>query len=136
MHAMSLNAFASQAAINAKGRFTVARIYKFLLSEPGVRLCSKSRSSLLALGKFIGLLPFPPTRNSGKGSLTSEFSWGPTMPEQWYSRGAVTELRTMETYKKIVSNYACFCQTTMLIPKIIKENIENLLQFDLDNDKS
>ena len=66
MHAMSLNAFASQAAINAMivGRFTVARIYKFLLCEPGARLCSKSRSSLLALGTFIGFLPFPPTRKS------------------------------------------------------------------------
>jgi len=64
MHAMSLNAFASQAAINAMivGCFTVARIYKFLMSEPGARLCSKSWSSLLALGNFIGLLPFPPTR--------------------------------------------------------------------------
>jgi len=66
MHAMSLNVFASQAAINAMivGRFTVARIYKFLLCEPGARLCSKSRSSLLALGTFIGFLPFPPTRKS------------------------------------------------------------------------
>ena len=66
MHAMSLNAFASQAVINAMimRRFTVARIYKFLLSEPGALLCSKSRSSLSALGKFVGLLPFPPTRKS------------------------------------------------------------------------
>jgi len=66
MHAVSFNVFASQAAINAMivGRFTVARIYKFLLCEPGARLCSKSRSSLLALGKFIGFLPFPPTRKS------------------------------------------------------------------------
>jgi len=65
-HVMSLNAFASQAAINAMimGRFTAARIYKFLLSEPGARLCSESRSSLSALGKFIGLSPFPPTRKS------------------------------------------------------------------------
>ena len=66
MHAVSLNTFASQAAINAMivGRFTVARINKYLLSEPGERLYSKSRSSLSALGKFIGLLPFPPTRKS------------------------------------------------------------------------
>ena len=66
MHTMSLNAYASQAAINAMivGRFTVARIYKVLLCEPGARLCSKSRSSLSALGKFIGLLPFSPTRKS------------------------------------------------------------------------
>jgi len=58
------------------------------------------------------------------------------MPEQRYSRGAVKELRSMETYKKIVNNYACFCQATMLNPKITKETIENLLQFNLDNDKS
>jgi len=58
------------------------------------------------------------------------------MPEQRYARGAVKELRAVETYKKIVSNYACFCQTTMLTPKIIKETIKNLLQFDLGNDKS
>jgi len=61
------------------------------------------------------------------------------MPEQRYGRGAVKELRAMETYKKnkkIVRNYACFCQSTMLTPKIIKETIENLLQFDLGNDKS
>jgi len=118
------------------GRFTVARIYKFLLSEPRVHLCSKSRSSLSAVGKFIGLIPFPPTRNSGKGSLTSGLAWGPRMSEQRYSRGAVKELKAMKTYKEIVSNCACFCQTTMLTPKIIKETIENLLQFDLDNDKS
>jgi len=42
----------------------------------------------------------------------------------------------METYKKIVNNYACFCQTTMLTLKIIKETIKNLFQFDPDNDKS
>jgi len=42
MHAMSLNPFASQAAINAMivGRFTVVRVYKFLLSAPGDRLYS------------------------------------------------------------------------------------------------
>jgi len=34
--------------------------------------------------------------------------------------------------KKIVTSYACFCLTTMLASKIIKENIENLFQFDLD----
>ena len=66
MHAMSLNAFASQAAINAMivGRFTVVRIYRFILSAPGERLYSKYRSSFSALGKFIGHLPFPPTRKS------------------------------------------------------------------------
>jgi len=71
MHAMSLNAFASQAAINAMmimGRFTVARIYKFLFSEPGACLCSKSRYSLSALGKFIGLLE--PTCDYSKTNLT------------------------------------------------------------------
>jgi len=58
------------------------------------------------------------------------------MPEQRYSRGAVKEFKAMETYKTIVTNYACFCQTTMLTSKIVKETTENLLQFDLDNDKS
>ena len=42
----------------------------------------------------------------------------------------------LQKNKKIVANYACFCQTTMLTPKIIKETIENLFQFGLDNDKS
>jgi len=39
MDAVSLNAFASQAAINAMivGCFTIVRIYKFLLSAPGER---------------------------------------------------------------------------------------------------
>jgi len=56
------------------------------------------------------------------------------MPEQRYGKRAVNELRAMETYKKqkIVTNYACFCQTTMLTPKLTKETIENLFQFDLD----
>jgi len=39
-------------------------------------------------------------------------------------RGAVKKLRAMETYKKtkkIVTNYACFCSTTVLTSKIIKE---------------
>jgi len=60
------------------------------------------------------------------------------MLEQRYGKRAVNELRPMETYKKkkIVTNYACFCQTTMLTPKIIKETTENLFQFDLDHDKS
>jgi len=46
------------------GRFTAVKVYKFLLSAPGERLYSKSRSSFSALGKFIGLLSFPPTRKS------------------------------------------------------------------------
>jgi len=49
---------------NDCGALYCTRIYKFLLSEPGAHLSSKSRSSLLALGKFIGVLPFPPTRKS------------------------------------------------------------------------
>jgi len=63
---VSLNLFASQAAINAMivSRCTAVRAYKFLLSAPGERLYSKSRSSFSALGKFIGLLPFPATRKS------------------------------------------------------------------------
>ena len=66
MHAVSLNPFASQAATSAMivGRCTVVKIYNFLLSAPGERLYSKSRSSFSALGKFLGLLPFPPTRKS------------------------------------------------------------------------
>jgi len=110
MHAMSLNAFVSQAARNAMimGHFTVARIYKFLLSEHGARLCSTSRSSLLTLGKLIGLLPFPPTCNNGKGSLTSGFSWGPRMLEQRYGRGAVKDLRAMKTYKKLLAIMLAF----------------------------
>jgi len=66
MHAVSLNPFASYAAINAMmvGCFTVVGVYKLLLSAPGERLYSKSRSSFSALGKFVGLLPFPPTRKS------------------------------------------------------------------------
>jgi len=38
--------------------------------------------------------------------------------------------------QNIVTNHACFCQTSMLTPKITKETIENLFQFDLDHDKS
>jgi len=34
--------------------------------------------------------------------------------------------------KKIVTNYACYCLTTMLASKIIKETIEHVFQFDLD----
>jgi len=66
MHAVSMNPFASQAAINAVivERFTLVRVYKFLLSAPGERLYSESRSSFSALGKFISLSPFPPTRKS------------------------------------------------------------------------
>jgi len=66
MHAVSLNPFASYAAINAMmvGCFTVVGVYKLLLSAPGERLYSKSRPSFSALGKFVGLLPFPPTRKS------------------------------------------------------------------------
>jgi len=75
------------------------------------------------------------------------------MPEQRHGKKAVNELRVIETYKKTKkklckwgqhccltkasSNYACFYrQTTMLTQKIIKETIENLFQFDIDNDKS
>jgi len=38
-------------------------------------------------------------------------------------RGAVKELRAMEIYKnkKIVTNYVCFCSSTMLTTKIITE---------------
>jgi len=46
------------------GRFTVVRVYKFLLSAPGENLYSKPRPSFSALGKFISLLPFPPTCKS------------------------------------------------------------------------
>jgi len=103
MHAVSLNPFASQAAINPMivGRFTVVRVYKLLLSAAGERLYSKSRSSFSALGKFIGLYHFLQliSRNSGKGSLTSGLAWGPRMPEQRYGKRAVNELRAMETYK-------------------------------------
>jgi len=40
----------------------------------------------------------------------------------------------METYEnqKIVTNYACYCSTTMVTSKIVKETIENLFQLDLD----
>jgi len=34
--------------------------------------------------------------------------------------------------KKIVTNYACYCSTTMLTSKITKETIENISQFDPD----
>jgi len=34
--------------------------------------------------------------------------------------------------KKIVTDYACYCSTTLLSPKIIKETVENLFQFDRD----
>jgi len=51
MHAVSLKAFASQAVMNAMivGHFTGVRIYKFLLSAPGERLYSKSRSGVTNL---------------------------------------------------------------------------------------
>jgi len=52
------------------------------------------------------------SRNSGKGSLTSGLAWGPRMPEQRQEGSKWVEGN--ETYKKIVTNYACFCQTTML----------------------
>ena len=143
MHAVSLNPFASQSAINAMivWCFNVVRVYKLLLSSLGERLYSKSRSSFSALSKFVGLFYHflqLVSRNSGKGSLTSGSAWSPRMPEQRYGKRAVNELRAMETYKKTkkLLPCACFCQTTMLIPKIIKEAIENLFQFDLDNDKS
>jgi len=35
----------------------------------------------------------------------------------------------MKTYEK---QYACYCSTTMLTSKIIKETTDNLLQFDFD----
>jgi len=40
----------------------------------------------------------------------------------------------MEIYnkQKNITNYACYCSTTMLTSKIIKETIENLFQFDRD----
>ena len=91
--------------------------------------------NLLAFYHFLRLV----SRNSGKGSLTSGLALGPKMPEQRYGKRAVNDLRAMGTYKKnkkIVTNYACFCQTTMLTPKMIKETTENFFQFDLDNDKS
>ena len=34
--------------------------------------------------------------------------------------------------KKIVTNYACYCSTTTLASKIIKETIEHVFQFNLD----
>jgi len=34
--------------------------------------------------------------------------------------------------KKIVTNYTCYCSTTTLTSKIIKETIENVIQFDFD----
>jgi len=82
------------------GRFTVVRVYKFLLSALGDRLYFKSRLSFSALGKFIGLLPFPSSRNSGKRGLTSGLAWGPGMPKQWHGKRAVNVLRAIETYKK------------------------------------
>jgi len=105
MHAVSLNPFASQSAINAMivWCFNVVRVYKLLLSSLGERLYSKSRSSFSALSKFVGLFYHflqLVSRNSGKGSLTSGLAWGPRMPEQRYGKRAVNELRAMETYKK------------------------------------
>jgi len=48
-------------------------------------------------------------------------------------RGAVIELRAMETFEKqkIFTNYACFCLTTILTSKIITEIIENLEIFSV-----
>jgi len=37
--------------------------------------------------------------------------------------------------KKIVTNYACYCSTTVLTSKKIKETIENLFQFVVINHK-
>jgi len=34
--------------------------------------------------------------------------------------------------KKIFTNYACYCLTTVLTSKIMKAAIENLFQFDRD----
>ena len=34
--------------------------------------------------------------------------------------------------KKIVTNYACYCSTTMVTSKITKETRENLFQLDFD----
>jgi len=48
---------------------------------------------------------------------------------------AVKKLRAVEAYekqKKIVTNYACYCSTTVLTSEIMKQTIENLFQFDLD----
>jgi len=61
---------------------------------------------------------------------------GANVWKQRYGKRAVNELKAVETYKKIVTNYACFRQTTMLTTKIIKETIENIFQFDLVNDES
>jgi len=35
------------------------------------------------------------------------------------------QLRAMETYKKFVTNYVCFCSPTMLTSKMITEMMEN-----------
>jgi len=45
--------------------------------------------------------------------------------------GAIKQLRSMETYKnkKIVTNYVCFCSSTMLTSKIITEIIEKHSKF-------
>ena len=44
-------------------------------------------------------------------------------------RGAVKQLRAVETYKKIVTNYVCFYSWTMLTSKIITGIIENHSEF-------
>ena len=46
-------------------------------------------------------------------------------------QGSAKELRVMETYKKqkIVTNYVCFCSSTMLISNIITEIFKNYSEF-------
>jgi len=43
--------------------------------------------------------------------------------------GAVKELKAMETYKRIATDYICFCSSTLLTSKIITEIIENHSEF-------
>jgi len=43
--------------------------------------------------------------------------------------GAVTKLRAMEKNNKIVTNYACFCSSTILTSKILTEIIETNSEF-------
>jgi len=59
---------------------------------------------------------------------------GPVTLEHRYGSGAVKKLRAMEIYEKHKNRnqFACYCSTTMLTSKIIKEPIENLFQFGRD----
>jgi len=49
------------------------------------------------------------------------------MPEQRYRAGEGSKKveGNINLYKKIVTNYACFCSATMLTSKTIPDNIEN-----------